>query len=151
MSDCSLTEDRMLEAAKAKNQRVRYPKPNQLFLDIDSEDDFDLFNEQLHVLKQHLTVSGVEVTVSKSGLPHRHVVVTLGRKVSKLERIALQTMLGSDRVHELLSWCALGKGNKKPSVLFENEPADGQVGGTDEAWTQRVAEVSRILGLISRD
>lgn len=117
MSGSSLTVDAMLACAEKKKQTVRYPAENELFLDIDTDEDYKILIHNADVLGN--LVSGILTTISKSGLPHRHVVVTLSTHVTQLERILLQACLGSDRKHELLSYLAALDGNAQPTVFFE--------------------------------
>lgn len=125
MSDSSFTHERALATAAATDCRIRYPAPNELFVDIDSDADFEVFEKHLAILKTHVTVDATEITPSRSGLPCRHVVVRLERPVSgPLERLLLQSVLGSDRLHELLSWLAVTKGTTPyPTVFFEPKTA----------------------------
>lgn len=120
VSGSSPTIEAALAAAAAKGTPVvREPAGNELFLDIDSAEDAEFFASQLLILEENIGIEGFVSTVSKSGLPHRHVVVTLARDVTTLERIALQAMLGSDRKHELLSFLDMQKGMEKPTLFFE--------------------------------
>lgn len=121
MSGVSFTLERAIELAAEKNCRVRYPAPNELFLDIDNDDDFEHFEAALAILRTHIEVDGFDVTVSRSGVPNRHIVVRLVRPVANdMERVLLQAVLGSDRVHEMLSLIAMKKGTMThPTLLFE--------------------------------
>ena len=67
-------------------------------------------------------LSGVTYLVrpSPSGRPGRHhVVVTMPRPVSPMERIALQAILGSDPIREMLSWFRIERGIEEPTIFFE--------------------------------
>ena len=55
------------------------------------------------LLKKHFWFTGETTTPSGSGLPHRHVIITLGKPMDLLARIALQACMGSDPTRELLS------------------------------------------------
>ena len=86
------------------------PNPNELFIDLDSEQAYELFLAQIEVLKQIIDVTEVSTYPSKSGLPCRHARVTVripkthGSPLGVMERLALQTMLGSDRRCEILRY-----------------------------------------------
>ena len=114
VSEASLGWDATLRAAG--DRKIRIPKADELFIDIDNEQGYRVFTHLVALLP---TVDSWEGKPSKSGLPHRHIVVKLKTQVSNLERIALQAILGSDRKHELLSYLANAAGNPFPSVLFE--------------------------------
>ncbi len=107
-----------VEKAKALGCTVVFPKPNELFLDIDTEASMRRFVRGVSRLRR---VSYV-VRSSPSGLPGRyHIVVTMPRPVSPLERIALQAMLGSDLTRELLSWMRIQRGIDEPTLFFERQ------------------------------
>jgi hypothetical protein len=54
---------------------------------------------------------------------HYHITVTLGRKLSNLERIALQSVAGSDPMRELMSFRRACRGDSDPTLFFELEEA----------------------------
>lgn len=111
-----MTIEDTFEAASELGLVVRIPTPRELFLDLDTKADFD------HFLATIPSLPGVKTwkqTPSKSGYPRCHVVVDLHYDVSDKERILLQACLGSDRLHELLSYLASKSGNPAPSVFFE--------------------------------
>lgn len=75
----------------------------ELFVDLDSDEQFKKFNEQIGLLKKHFYFLSVDIQPSKSGLPHRHVKIQMAQAYPLLVRIALQACLGSDLTRELLS------------------------------------------------
>lgn len=116
MSGASMTIEGTFEAAKRLGLVVRLPQPKELFLDIDSKEDYTHFTNMVALLP------GVETwvkTPSKSGYPKCHIVVNMSRPIRADERILLQACLGSDRKHELLSYLRHCDGNESPSVFFE--------------------------------
>lgn len=126
MSASSFTLEGAIAAAEAANCQVRYPAPNELFVDIDSEEDFALFEKHLAVFREQcIAVESVDVTPSKSGLPKRHVVVRLVEPVADAtQRVLFQALLGSDRLHELLSLLAIREGTTPhPTMFFEPKEA----------------------------
>ena len=81
------------------------PTSNELFIDIDSEEQLLRFTNAIHHLatenKGVWTLRIRETTISKSGAPHQHIIVTLPQlfdleTAQQLARIALQYFLGSD-------------------------------------------------------
>ena len=97
---------------------VTYPKPNELFVDIDCEKDLAIFHS--HIFKLEGRVVSFTVNPSPSGEPgHYHARVTMGKDLGDLERVCLQTLLGSDRLHELLSWLRIERKSPAVTVLFE--------------------------------
>lgn len=111
-------------AATAKGLVVVVPKANELFVDIDDEESRTLFEARIGIVVDVIPCTWV-MRPSPSGLPgHFHVTVTLPLEVTAIERIALQACLGSDRLHELLSWRALMRGSSMPTLFFERPPSD---------------------------
>jgi hypothetical protein len=119
----------MQKRADERNLDIKYPAPNELFIDIDNARDFARFKVLVEMLGRTETVRSWVDTPSASGGQHRHVVVTLGRNVlSAFERIAFQAMLGSDLKREILSyerWNATG--DPCPTVFFEPKPGSKPV------------------------
>ena len=131
----NLNDDPQIEANR-RGVRAVYPGPRELFMDIDSNAASLSMAEMLGVLSSN----GIKVTItddhpSKSGLPKRHVTLTMGRDVSPIERIALQACLGSDPKRELLSLLRIWINADRPATCFF-EPADPVPAGllsTDDA------------------
>lgn len=115
----SLSYERAVKTAAARGLEIVLPANNELFIDIDSDADFRVFNEQKKVLAQTETILREEVRYSASGPPHRHIVLVLKRELSPMMRIALQASLGSDRKRELLSMQRACAGNPHPTLFFE--------------------------------
>lgn len=113
-------------AANKKGLVIVIPEENQLFIDIDSAEDAAIFDRHINILGpegilgESLIVS-FERAPSPSGKEGReHITVTLARPVeSAVERIALQAVLGSDRLHEALSLTRALCGAEHPTVFFE--------------------------------
>ncbi len=107
--------------AEARGCYVVDPQPNELFIDIDREEDFEYFKKNVNWLKD--IVECWHITPSPSGKPgHYHIVVTLKRAVrDAFERIGLQAILGSDRLREVLSWRNALNNSGRPTCFFEKE------------------------------
>lgn len=102
--------------AEASGCHTQYPAANELFVDIDTEWQYEKFLKSIKLL---LGVDGYTPYASKSGLPHRHIVVVLDRCVDARERILLQACLGSDPVREMCSLQELDAGVPEPTLFFE--------------------------------
>jgi hypothetical protein len=115
--------------AKAKKCIVVAPKPNELFIDIDREEDLEQFHKNVSWFGDFITSH--TITKSPSGKPgHYHIVVTLNRAVrDAFERIGLQAILGSDRLREALSWRNAVNGSGIPTCFFEKDPNANKVTG----------------------
>lgn len=107
--------------AEARGCYVVDPEPNQLFIDIDREEDYEYFKKNVNWLKD--IIECWHVSPSPSGKPgHYHIVVTLKRSVrDAFERIGLQAVLGSDRLREVLSWRNAMNNSGRPTCFFEKE------------------------------
>jgi hypothetical protein len=126
MSDAHYSRYQQAAAtAKERGLVVCAPAPNELFVDIDDAESLALFERNFPKLEELGLFSKVLKTESPSGKPGRwHVVVWLNRDVeSTFERIALQALLGSDRVREVLSWQRATRGDPVPTLFFER-PSD---------------------------
>jgi hypothetical protein len=116
------TVDQAEEKAREKGLVCVMPKPNELFIDIDSALAYETFQAGYALLREGgQQVEIVRETPSPSGKPWRkHIVIDLRRTVkSEIERIALQAILGSDLKREALSWLHLQSGTTDVSRLFE--------------------------------
>ena len=122
--------EKMVADAFDKMKRIVVPAPNEVFLDIDNEDDERharriLADEAWQIAFRSVgrEIQNIEWEASSSGKPnHWHVALVFNDALEPAARIAIQASLGSDRKHELLSIIALLGGNPIPTVLFK-EPA----------------------------
>ncbi len=110
------TIESALAKAKTLGRTVVFPKPDELFIDIDSPAAMRKFVRGV----THLHGVTYVVRPSPSMRDGRHhVVVTMPFPVTPLARIALQAMLGSDLTREMLSWLRLNRGIQEPTLFFE--------------------------------
>lgn len=119
------------DQARDRNRMVVTPTPYQLFLDIDSEDQFKLFETMWkHFVKSHgYEGSTFHKAYSPSGRAGRyHVTVTLVRPVNTLERVLLQSLLGSDPLREILGFRRFNDGSEPEAVtvFFEEDDNDAE-------------------------
>lgn len=106
------------EQAGREGREVVLPKPNQLFIDIDSEAGFALFMAQIERLRQ-FEFAYMTITPSASGFPNRHIVVDLDRDLADTERIAFQAAMGGDPIRELLGLIRISHGDPHPTLFLE--------------------------------
>ena len=116
-SECAIRE------AKDNNLDVVFPKPNELQIDIDSEEAYARYGGVLERLQRHFRFITESITPSRSGYPKRHIVLTLREPVTDVQRIALQAILGSDPVRELLSLKRIENGDPHPTLFLEKKKA----------------------------
>lgn len=101
------------------NLIVRYPKPNELFVDLDTHEDYINFYQSSGLLALHYNGFTTKYSESRSGGDHRHLYITLNKEVTPMERILLQLACFSDKKRELLSLDRLKAGNQNPTIFFE--------------------------------
>lgn len=120
----STEEDRslLLKNLADAGVKVRKPLEDEVFVDIDTDSDYEEF---LHRASKMEDFTGLrfkyEEYPSKSGLPHRHIIVTIsGYKImSELERIAFQFVFNSDPTREFLNVGRYLKGDTPINMLFD--------------------------------
>jgi hypothetical protein len=101
-----------------------YPKPNQLFIDVDTAAQFAQFLSLLDLLGDIFCTDSIPwtSTKSRSGGDHQHIVVELPMEITQMERLVLQACMGSDAKRELLGFFHLrlkGKPDPQPTVFQE--------------------------------
>jgi hypothetical protein len=110
---------RAIDEAKKLGMDVVFPESNQLQLDIDNDADYAYMQSVWDVLDAHWGIVDVEEHPSKSGLPKRHVTITLNKELAPVERVLLQACFGSDRKRELLSYLQVLNGDAHPILFLE--------------------------------
>jgi hypothetical protein len=115
------TSEQMQEWATRLHCRWIEAADNQLFIDIDTDLQFAVFETQVKLFKKHFYFKSVTVSPSKQGLPHRHVIIEMGANYPLLTRIAFQACLGSDPARELLSVKRAIDGESNVVVFFEKK------------------------------
>lgn len=121
MSEMNKSSQVALDRALDEGLRVKVPEAYELLVDIDSEEDFVSFQERYQMLSGLGLVSGYDKTPSKSGNPGRyHIVVkTMSVRLTPVDRIALQAILGSDYKREANSYRRYVDGDPIPTLFFE--------------------------------
>jgi hypothetical protein len=127
MYDSRQNTQKLAEYANANGLEIVIPGPKELFIDLDSEQGYELFKNQLEVLQQFVEAVITRDEPSRSGLPHRHIVVnvTVSKNEgtngvpSEPEKMALQTMLGSDRRCEILRYMRWRQHDPHPTLFLE--------------------------------
>jgi hypothetical protein len=102
------------------------PQPNQLFIDLDSEDAAARFRSLVEMYQRLCEPCEWIATPSKSP-GHYHAVVTLVRHVeSEEQRITLQAILGSDQKREMMGLARIRAGSEDDAitVFFEPKPPE---------------------------
>ena len=107
MSDSNESRKEYVKRIESEGYKVVYPKNHELQIDIDSEEQYKRFCHSMDVVDRNEVlgqmVGSITEKPSSSGLPKRHITISLVMNVTELERIAWQGALCSDPVRELLS------------------------------------------------
>lgn len=113
-------EDRDTYVAEmmAKGFSIMVPKANELFIDLDTEGQYDRFQVMWTSFSNRFLGAIADVRPSASGYPKRHVYVTLPFEVTEVERIAWQSILCSDPYRELCSMVRVMTGSL-PATIFK--------------------------------
>jgi hypothetical protein len=114
-------EDRELYIQRMKDEgfKIVLPESNEVFIDIDSEEDYLLYQDQMKILCKMFANVASEEHESRNGLPGRHITLFMPFELSDAERIGWQASLGSDYKRELLSMIRLTRGDLHPTLFVE--------------------------------
>jgi len=104
--------------ARARGLVAVYPSSFELQLDIDNDESYAIYKNIMDIFPKGF-IKHVKEIPSASGLPHRHITITLYKKMNELEKIALQFMFGSDRIRESLGVLRHLFREQHPSCFFE--------------------------------
>lgn len=114
-----------------------------LQLDLDSDEDYVTFVNQLEKLKHFMAVGDVEELKSRGG--NRHILVKLTKRLAVRDRILLQACLGSDPVRELLSYRRVLADDPNPVLLLRPKPKLLTAGTSPKALLGVSDELKNIL------
>jgi hypothetical protein len=92
-----------------------------LQIDIDSDEDFERWKKGGEVLLNALNYRDIHILPSSSGLPHRHITISLYESADIWKRIALQMCLGSHITREILNSRRVLLNEECPIVFFEKQ------------------------------
>lgn len=116
--------EEFIERMEDQGYEIIYPAPNELLIDLDTEEDWKNFKSHFYRLRNEFPEMKFKDYPSKSGLPRRHVRVTMPFQMDNLERIAWQAVLCSDPVRELLSMIRWKAGYNHPTLFCEPKKED---------------------------
>lgn len=118
LGEISLSDDEVVydierpkeDVAKENGCKIILPELHQLFLDLDTEEAYIEMHRKLTIFEKTMGWRPhIEVAPSKSGLPHRHAVLTFvddGSPMpfpSEWERICMQYFFGSEPNREMMN------------------------------------------------
>lgn len=115
------TTESVIAAAEAGGADVLYPQSNELFIDIDTDEQYNLCLSRISELRSMLRCTvGIKRDVpSNSGGEHRHVIVELSIQIDDATRAGMQMFLGSDPIRELLALRRIMQGVANPIIFIE--------------------------------
>ena len=107
--------------------KIVHPDAWTLLLDLDSEEAKRTFETRLGRLNYELSLDlkdQAKATIVPSKTKgHYHALVRMPHKLARFERIALQAVLGSDPVREILSIFRIWRGDQYPTLLAMKKKA----------------------------
>jgi len=105
---------------EAQGYVICYPEPDELFIDIDTLEQYAVYERQLELLLKWYPGATYIRTTSKSGDPRMHVRVRVPSKIFDDEsRIAWQSALGSDPTREFMSLMRVEREVPDPTIFVE--------------------------------
>ncbi len=109
-----------VDKAKRLGLLLVEPKPDELFVDIDSRRAMDEFLNRLSRFISVYKGTTVQYTTSVGGNWHAYVTVP-GWSFTMDQRVAMQAALGSDPLREMIAMKHHHEGYAYPSVFFEKD------------------------------
>jgi hypothetical protein len=123
--DANETRSEYMARMVEEGNTIVIPKDNELQIDIDSEEQYQIFQECWAIFKREFKEAKIiKDKPSRSGLPKRHITIhfpyTSFKDKAEL-RIAWQATLGSDPKRELLSLIRCDCGDDQPTLFVEEK------------------------------
>ena len=106
-----------VKVAEARGQIADYPADDECQLDLDSKDALIEFYSRLRFLEEFIPEVDVLELPSKSQ-GHYHIIITFSEDISMWQRLAMQSILGSDHKREILNCARALNGDENPTILF---------------------------------
>lgn len=97
---------------------VVYRESNELQIDIDTVEAFDLYQRRTREMRELGWKFSEIIVPSKRGYPHQHITLTFNKAIGEWKAIALQLMLGSDPMRENMNALRVLAGNENPIRFF---------------------------------
>ena len=115
------TTYRVIAVAEANGSTVLYPSDKELFIDIDTKEQYQLMKERLARLPNMLFMKAAITrdVPSASGGDHRHVTLEISEELPAEIRAAIQMFLCSDPVREILAIRRVLQGVTNPIIFIE--------------------------------
>lgn len=117
-------ESRQRYCARKKEEgyKIYYPEENELLLDFDDEESFQTFKRRIAIIEREAKTDIKWTVFNSTTKGHRHVSVKMPMKIeNNYERIAVQAVLGSDPIREMLSLFRAWRDDPHPTLLARKE------------------------------
>ncbi len=141
------SEEHLTARAARVGCQVVLPRSNQLFLDLDTDEQFEQFQNRINFFIQNEYEITVKTTRSRNG--NRHVIVTLPFDMTNEQRVILQAALGSDWKREAISAMRSICKADVVSCFFEKvkQPEDHMSASSSKGVNRKIAWIVAILAL----
>lgn len=131
MSVENLRSNDAVNKAEARGLEILRPKPNELFIDIDSKEDDNQYYKMKEIItrssmEEFIIINDTRILPSPSGGKfNKHIILDTNVDFSQnlLERLLLQACLGSDRDKEFFSYIRVLMNDPHPTLLFQKKEA----------------------------
>lgn len=112
------TREAELEQA-AKGRVIVRGEPLRILLDLDTPEARAQYDSMLPIVRRYWTIDDISEWKSSGGNTHIAIRFRDTPELSVVERLLLQSILGSDPLKELLSFRRYLNGVEDPTVLFQ--------------------------------
>jgi hypothetical protein len=112
------TRKEYIERKTKEGYKIYFPEDNDVCIDIDNKESLDTFERILEkmVIKTLYSVPTYK-TYNSTTPGHMHIIVKWPWKLTPVERILIQLLLGSDPTRELLSTIRVWDKDDHPTLL----------------------------------
>ena len=117
--DANECREKYVEEMISQGYMIVYPAPNELQIDMDTEEHYQLFKRQFDSLLREHPDAHCIIKPSRNGLLGRHATIAMPFAMSDAERMAWQAALGSDPFRELMSLFRIKRGDNHPTLFVE--------------------------------
>lgn len=117
--DADKSREEYIAKMQAEGYRIVYPAPDELQIDMDTDEHFETFKHQVKILIREYPNIEYTINPSKNGLPGRHATIKMPFPMQNEERIAWQAAMGSDPIRELISLMRIKRGDNYPTIFVE--------------------------------
>jgi len=115
------SREQYVERMKEDGFQIFVPEKNELQIDIDSHINKELFLQRIERIKEEFDGGVSYISYPSKSEGHEHIIVTLDLDFTNAQRIAMQLVLGSDPIREMLSLFRDFRGDPCSTLLARKE------------------------------